>query len=207
MEQSNNLKVIGFTGFFGAGKGTALSLVSKLTNASIYSTSEEISLELIKLGLPTDRFHKYELANKRREEFGAGYWALRVVDKINLDINPVNVCLVDALRNVGEIEILKESFKENFILFSIEAPIKLRYSRILSRHRDSNDLLSYDDFIKSEEKENKPNPSKFEQSLSACALLADFHIDNSTSINELCIKLSSILTILKIPVIASCSQI
>ncbi len=66
MEQSNNLKVIGFTGFFGAGKGTALSLVSKLTNASIYSTSEEISLELIKLGLPTDRLHKYELANKRR---------------------------------------------------------------------------------------------------------------------------------------------
>lgn len=200
------MKVIGFTGYFGAGKGTAISIVNKLTNALVYSTSDEIAEDLLKQGLPVDRIHKFELANKMRAEYGSGYWAQRVVDKIKENSRDSEVFLVDALRNEGEIELLKNTFQKNFLLFSIEAPIKLRYSRIVLRNRDSNDLLSFEEFVKSEEKENKSNPYKFEQSLSKCASMADFHIDNSISLKELCFKISNILISLNIRVYSQCSK-
>ncbi len=187
------MKVLGFTGFFGAGKGTAISLIAQLTGAHVFSTSEEVGEECIRRGLSTDRANKQVVANDVRERFGPGEFSRRVVKKIQHLPAGTHLALVDALRTAGEVQVLRDSFGKDFALISIEAPAKLRYQRIHERQRDAGDELSFKEFMAAEALENKPDAQPFEQSLGAVGKLADYRIENTGSMDALQEKLKKLL--------------
>ncbi len=187
------MKVIGFTGFFGAGKGTAISLVAQLTGASVFSTSDEVALECIARGLGTDRPTKQVVSNDVRAKLGPGEFSRRVVEKIRKLPPTAQYALVDALRTAGEIRVLRDAFGKDFCLVSIEAPAQLRYERIHARQRDAGDELSFQQFLESEQKENKPDALPHEQSLGAVARLADYRVENAGTTEELRGKLAKLI--------------
>ncbi len=187
------MKVLGFTGFFGAGKGTAIHLVSEMTGAAVFSTSEELADECRRRGLPTDRPTKYLVANDLREKFGPGELSRRVAEKIRKLPRTTKLALVDALRTHGEVQVFRDGFGKDFALVSIEAPAKARYERVSERARDKGDALSYEQFLDSEKKENRPDAKPFEQNLGAVAKLADYKISNDGSLKDLNQKLHEFL--------------
>ena len=179
------MKVLGFVGFFGAGKGTAIQLIKELTGAAAFSTSAEITDECLRRGLPTDRPTKVEVANDLRKKFGPGEPARRVVEKIKAMPAGAKLVLVDALRTQGEVDVLREAFGKDFELIFIEAGVKVRYERIKKRHRDKGDELSFEEFVLSEEKENKPDAKPFEQNIGHVAHGADAVILNDGQVDEM----------------------
>jgi len=179
------MKVLGFVGFFGAGKGTAIQLISELTGAPAFSTSHEVAEECERRGLPTDRPTKVEVANDVRRKFGPGEFARRVVEKINALPSGTKLALVDSLRTQGEIDVLREAFGGGFELIYVEAGVKVRYERILKRHRDKGDELSFEEFVLSEEKENKPDAKPFEQNIGMVAHGADAVVLNDGQVGEM----------------------
>jgi dephospho-CoA kinase len=179
------MKVLGFVGFFGAGKGTAIQLIQELTGAAAFSTSDEITEECIRRGLGTDRPTKQEVANDIRKKFGPGEPARRVVEKMKALPKETKLALVDSLRTQGEIDVLREAFGKDFELIFVEAGVKVRYERIKKRHRDKGDELSFEDFVLSEEKENKPDAKPFEQNIGHVAHGADAVVLNEGQLDEM----------------------
>jgi dephospho-CoA kinase len=187
------VKVLGFTGFFGAGKGTAINLVLQLTGASVFSTSEEVSLECLARGLTTDRQNKITVANEVRSKLGPGEFARRVVEKIRKLPPGTRLALVDALRTAGEVQVLQDAFGKDFTLISIDAPVELRYKRNFARNRDAGDALTFEQFVQMEARENKPDAKPFEQSLGVVGKMAEYHVDNAGTLEGLKEKLQELL--------------
>lgn len=179
------MKVLGFVGFFGAGKGTAIQIISELTGAPAFSTSHAVAEECQRRGLPTDRPVKVEVANDVRRKFGSGEFARRVVEKIKALPSGTKLALVDSLRTQGEIDVLREAFGHEFELIFVEAGVKVRYDRIKKRHRDKGDELSFEEFVLSEEKENHPDAKPFEQNIGRVAQGADSVIMNEGPVGEM----------------------
>ncbi len=184
------MKVLGFTGFFGAGKGTAIQFIHELTGAEVFSTSEEVAEECSRRGLDASRPNKYVVANEVRARFGPGEFSRRIVEKIRRLPEGTRLALVDALRTAGEVQVLRDAFTKDFALVSVQAPPQVRYERVSSRARDRGDVLSYENFLESEEQENRPSAQPFEQNLGEVAELADYSIVNDGSLEELKAKVS-----------------
>ena len=82
---------------------------------------------------------------------------------------------------VGEVSGLKA--KGNFHLFSVDAGRALRYERIVKRGSET-DLVSFETFAENEDREmSSTDPNK--QNVSACMALADYHLINNGTMEDL----------------------
>ncbi|MEK7071052.1 MAG: hypothetical protein AAB966_04550, partial [Patescibacteria group bacterium] len=108
--------IIGVTGTHASGKDTVAEYICKKYNTTNYSTSEEIGYELTTRGMDHSRPNKFTVANEIRETLGTGELAKRALIRVKEDI-----AVVSALRNIGEIEYLKQN--SNFYLIAVDAPI------------------------------------------------------------------------------------
>ena len=70
------------------------------------------------------------------------------------------------------VAIIVPAFANNFFLLSVDADPKVRYSRIVARKSET-DNVSYEEFLKQERIEMNNN-EKFKQNLHVCAKEADF---------------------------------
>lgn len=185
--------VFGFTGTFGAGKGAAISILTERFGAVAYSTSEEVSEECARRGLPTDRGSKTVVSNDTRRKLGSGIFSERVVEKIfSRKPLPELVC-VDALRTLGEVEVLKKKFGRGFKLVAIDAPVELRYKRVQSRLRDKHDFKPFEQFAADEQRELTGARHEWKQDLGAVMGAADYRIINDGSVKELKKKIGNML--------------
>jgi len=164
--------VIGITGTLGSGKDTAAEYVCRRYKTQDYSTSTEIGYELTKRGMDHSRPNKVVVANELREKFGTGELARRCLARATEEI-----LVISAIRNVGEIEYLREN--SNFFLISVDAPIELRYERITKRER-LGDGKTFEDFKVSEDRERNAGPTG--QQLFPCMALADFTVINDSDL-------------------------
>ena len=70
-----------------------------------------------------------------------------------------------------------------FFLFAVDAPVKVRYDRIIKRKSET-DFVSFDTFVENEKREmTSNNPNK--QNISKCIALADYFFMNDESIEKL----------------------
>tara|TARA_Y100000310_G_scaffold140092_1_gene139428 strand:- start:407 stop:1504 length:1098 start_codon:yes stop_codon:yes gene_type:complete len=185
LEFNNNYKgncvigemIVGITGTLGAGKGTIAEYLKK-EGFKHYSVREFLTEELGKMGLEANRENLVLIANRLREQNSPSYIVEKLYDRANLEGTN---CVIESLRAPGEIAALRK--KGKFILFAIDADVKLRYSRIIVR-RSVTDNISFDEFVKNEKEEmisNNPN----EQNISKCMELADFIFNNNSTIDNL----------------------
>jgi len=181
--------IIGLTGKNASGKGkTATYLKSK--GFSYYSLSDELRQELKEKGIEETRENLISLGNELRKKFGTEYLASKINRKISIEKkeNKKNNFVIDSIRNPGEIIELKKN--KNFMLLGIDAPVELRFKRILKRGREG-DTKTLQHFIKLEERENFKKSSN--QQLDKCLEMADKIIVNEGTLEELHSKIDHYL--------------
>ena len=167
--------IIGVTGTHASGKDTVAEYICEKYNLKSYSTSDEVRYEATKEGMDHSRASLFVVANKIRSQFGTGELARRALEHSKDD-----VALVTGIRNVGEIDYLKEH--TNFYLISVDAAIEARYERARKRDRVG-DGKTLEEFRAGEEKEMYQ--SEVGQQLIPCMRLADYFIINNGTLEEL----------------------
>ena len=173
--------LIGLTGTNGAGKGETADFF-KNYGFSFFSLSDLIREEIIKQGLPLTRDNLILTGNKLRKKFGPDILAKRVMEKIK------GKAIIDSIRNTREIQHLKK--QNNFIILAIDAPVELRYQRILKRGRNES-ASTLDEFKRKEAEEF--TGSENQQQLQECMKMADHLIINDGKIQDLHRKLEVFL--------------
>jgi len=178
--------IIGLTGTFAAGKGTVAEyLIGK--GFMYYSLSDELRLLMREKGIVTSRDNMQKVANKLREKYGPGFLASLVVKRLRGAPSITN-SVVDSIRNVSEIAILREL--KGFRLVAVDAPVDIRYERARKRGTER-DPKSFGQFVAQEKKELAGNERQ--QQLMACMKQADFTIKNDGNFKNLYKQIEDVL--------------
>ncbi len=178
--------IIGVTGTLVSGKDTLSHYLVANKGFFHFSLSDAIRQECDKRGLPKDRDTLANLGNELRGEFGPDILARRAIEAIKGQGAKNSV--ITSIRNPQEVNFLKQS--SNFALITVDAPIKMRYQRIVSRKRDS-DFVDFETFKRQEEKEM--SGKNHEQDLQAVMTTADYNIINDGTLEEFHKKIEQIL--------------
>lgn len=168
---------IGLTGTNGSGKGEVAAFFQKRGYAYV-SLSDVIRDELEKNGMPITRDNLIRKGNQMRETQGADVLARIVTKKIK------GKTVVDSIRNPQEVEYLRGV--DSFILLAIDAPVEMRFERAKKRGREES-ASTLQDFIAKESEEMTDRQTG--QQLSNCIQLADFKIENNSTLENLYKKL------------------
>lgn len=177
--------IIGLTGKNASGKGEAAAYL-KNKGFEYHSLSDVLREEATKRNIEHSRENLINLGNRLRNELGANYLAKKINQKIQS--SHVEDFVVDSIRSPFEIEELRKN--KDFILVAVEAPIELRFERLLKRGR-LGDAATLEEFKIQEEKENLNNPAG--QQLDKCISMADKKIVNDGKLEHLHQEINKLL--------------
>ena len=179
--------ILGLTGKNASGKGEATNYL-KTKGFVYYSLSDVIREEATKRGLEHLRDNLINLGNELRKKFGPSYLAKQINNKIKQQLKNKNF-VIDSIRNPHEISELSKN--EGFVLVGVEAPIELRFKRLLERNR-LGDAKTLEEFRQQEQRENLKSDTN--QQLDATFGMANKVISNNGSLKELHKKIDKLLT-------------
>jgi len=182
--------IIGLTGKNASGKGEVANYL-KTKGFVYYSLSDALREEATELGLDHSRDNLIKLGNELRQKHGPQYLAQQINNKIKNKSNSKNF-VVDSVRSPFEAKELMKN--KDFLLLGIDAPIKLRFERLLERKR-AGDVKTFGEFKKQEERENVNE--KANQQLDATFALAGKVIVNDGSLEDLHKKIDNLLKEIK----------
>lgn len=180
------LKVIGITGTFCAGSGTAASFLGELLHAPVASYSDKLRDVLLGRGLEPNRQNLHDLGNELR---GRDAQALSKLVVKEAKAASTKFFVAEKIRSMGDYNALKNEFGGDFLLLSMDAPLEVRYRRSLSRGRKGEHELSLEQFAESESKENNPRAAEGEMNIAALMRIADYLVVNNGTEEELVQKL------------------
>ncbi|MBI4452697.1 AAA family ATPase [Candidatus Woesearchaeota archaeon] len=181
--------IIGLTGKNAAGKGEAANYL-KSKGFIYYSLSDIIREEATKRKLEHSRENLINLGNELRENFGPNYLAQQINNKIKAKLknNPKQNFAIDSIRSPFE---AKELMKNNdFFLVGVDAPIELRFKRLLERNR-LGDAKTLEEFKAQEQRENLKSDTN--QQLDETFRMPGEIILNSGTLGELHAKIDDLL--------------
>ena len=144
--------ILGLTGKNASGKGEAANYL-KTKGFVYYSLSDIIREEATKRGLEHSRDNLISLGNELREKFEASYLAQQISNRITAQLKQnrkINF-IIDSIRSPHEAKELMKN--RDFTLVGIDAPIELRFKRLLERNR-LGDAKTLEEFKKQEQREN-----------------------------------------------------
>ncbi len=168
--------IIGLTGKNASGKGVAGDFL-KSKGFYFYSLSDVIREEIVKRGQEVTRDRLLATGRELRSEYGPGYLAKRILDRLENDKNYV----VDSFRNPAEVGVFRNS-PVSFYLLAVTADPKIRFARIRARGRE-NDPSTYEEFLNLERKEDS-NPDSAGQLLLATLAMRDFEVANDGTVEQ-----------------------
>ena len=176
---------IGVTGLYCAGKD---SVAEVLINSGFghLSLSDMVRKEMKKANVQITRENLISFANEMRVKEGGGVWAKKVVEEI--EKNDLNNVVITSIRSPAEVKELEKL--RNFILISVEAPLKVRFERMKLRNRE-NDPKTLKEF---QEKENfERYGKKNQQNIDPVLKKAKIHVNNDKGLDELKVKIEKLL--------------
>lgn len=176
------VKVIGVIGPIASGKDTAGNYIAEKLGITHRSISYPLKVICETEGIQPSRDKLIALGTKLAKQHGDDYLARYIVEHTEGDL------VITGIRQLGQIGYLKHS--TDFILISLDAKPKLRLERAKARGDKGRYLSTTKDFIEYEKKENSPPNS---QRLFECMRLADFSIQNDSSIQDLNVKINFVL--------------
>lgn len=126
--------------------------------------------------------------NEARVKFGEGFWAKRLVSKIDEKVD----CVIDGFRYPDQIEVFRKTYGDNFCLVGVDAPEDLRFKWLKARGREG--------FPKTLEEFNVMNGRDLNgfrsgsgQHTGACVALADKDVFNDGSLEDFELKVVKII--------------
>ncbi len=168
---SNRPLIIGITGAFGSGKSTASSFFSKngFQDIALSSFLEE---EAHRRGeTKITRKVLQDIGNEWRGLYGKGILAQKALETVNAGEKIV----IDGIRNVGEVEILRET--GNFVLLAVVSDRANRFERLKTMKR--REELTWDLFEKLDYRDLGIRQEEKGLQVAACIALADRFIENN----------------------------
>lgn len=183
--------IIGVTGLIGSGKGEVVGILNRKKGYEVLGHSREIDEELRIRGLEVVRDNQVTVGNEMREMYGAGYWARRLVDKV--EKCPGNNFAVEGFRNVAEIDEFRKM--NDFVLLGVAAGGKQRYGWIIQRARHG-DPRDYSGFLEVQKRDLMQDHASGQQN-ALCFALADYYILNEGHLIDLEAQVDLFLSKLK----------
>lgn len=141
--------VIALIGMPGSGKTEASEVISEETRASTVVMGDIIREETLKRGLELNPENIGFVSVELRKEYGDDVIAKLCIEKIKEIKN--DIVIVEGVRSLAEIRAFKEKIP-NFYTILIETSQKTRFERLKKRGR-SDDSISWDTFVKRDERE------------------------------------------------------
>ncbi len=183
--------IIGLTGKNASGKGEVANYL-KSRGFIYYSLSDVIREEATKRVLGHSRDNLINLGNELRKKFGPSYLAQQINFKIKKQLkNDKKLSFViDSIRSPFEAKELMKN--KGFVLVGVDAPIKLRFKRLLERNRVG-DSKTLEEFKRQEQRENLK--SDINQQLDSTFGMAKKIIINDGTLEELQIRIDDLLKI------------
>lgn len=143
-------KIIGLSGTFASGKNTLSQYLVEKYHYLHISTADMVRDEAQRLHGSIERPVLHETAKALRQSRGAGVLvelAIEVYESKKADYAGV---VISDMRSLGEAKAIKAA---GGLLLFVDAPIELRYQRMVSRKRDDETKLTLDEFKAQEAKE------------------------------------------------------
>jgi dephospho-CoA kinase len=171
------MKVIGVVGLNGSGKDEVVNYLNKKYGVPLISVGDIVREIASKEGIEPTRDNLDAITKRYFSQFGEGYFVKQVVEKIRL--NKWKVVGISGIRSPKDIAIVKEAFKQDFVLTYVYiSDSKVRYERI-SKRGSKRDQASYEDFLK----QDKISQELFH--IQDAIKLADYSIPNDGSLEDM----------------------
>jgi deoxycytidylate deaminase len=175
--------VIGLTGAFGSGCTTAAKHLRDTRGFTVVRLSDSIRTEWAKTNkAEPSRLQLQRLGDELRQKNHPGVLvelALQELGQKNNGELPDNIA-IDGIRNVGEIEHLRDTLGYHFTLIAVLASFDARWDRIASTYTDRG--LWASEFIE-DDKRDKNEETPYGQQVELCVDRADILIDNSIGVS------------------------
>lgn len=187
------MKIIGLTGTIASGKEVVKELIARKFDSYQVSLSGAIRGEMERRRRDFSRKTLQDMGNELRQKYGT-----YVLAKVSTEFMPraKPVMVVDGIRNPGEAEWLKKTYKNDFILVGVDAPQQLRFERVQKRSRPL-DPKTWDEFVELDERDQGQNEPPYGQQVRKCIEMADVVIENDGDQARLEQKIQELFSIIK----------
>lgn len=178
-----NKILLGFTGFIGAGKTTAINYLQKKYDAQSYAFSTPLRDVLKRIHEPETRENLQKLSNILRDGFGQDLLAKIIAQDVRE--STAHLIGVDGVRRPSDIAHLREI--DGFHLIYITADMKTRYTRLTERGQNPDDATkTFEQFKADQEREA-------ELKIAEIAREATETINNNGNLEELYAQLDALV--------------
>ena len=176
-------EVIGVIGPIGSGKDTVGAYIAEVLNIPRYQISAPLKTLCVERGLQLTRENLVALGTQLAAERGEAFLAEYIVTHAESE-----KVVITGMRQLAQIAFLKSAV-DRFTLIAVDAEPSLRYARSVAAGVVG-EAKTLEEFIASERAENSaPNV----QRLFECMKLADHHVTNNGSLEELHVSIDRLV--------------
>lgn len=173
MSTSNKPELVGLAGTFVGGKDTLAERMVDDFGFTHVSTGDMVrEIAMAERG-SVERPVLQEIADHYRKQMGAGALVLMALEKSR----PL---VVTGLRSLGEAKELKNA---GGVLMWIDAPLEVRYQRMVNRHRDQESQVSLEEFKAREEREWHAGDTDADFNLEGIREMSDIKMENEMELD------------------------
>jgi deoxycytidylate deaminase/dephospho-CoA kinase len=175
--------VIGLTAPFGSGSTTTATILSERLNfkASRLSSFIRLDLQKVKPGVEPTRDDLQTHGDRIRKEKHCGILAEWAIKDLEESAETYNRIVIDGIRNLTEIEHLRDTFGNRFFLFALECPLSQRWERLRPAYEKRG--ASMNDFLGDDQRDHNEELDHGQQ-VQLCVDQADVLIDNSDDVSQ-----------------------
>jgi cytidylate kinase len=150
------MKLIGLSGTNGAGKDLVGELLAERHNYMFVSVTDLLRDECRKRGLPVERENLRLISGEWRREGGLGVLVDKAIELFKISDKGHQGLVMASMRNSGEADRIHEL---NGTMIWVDADPIIRYNRVYSRMRTTEDDKSYEQFLAENEAEMHGDPN------------------------------------------------
>lgn len=175
--------VLGFTGAVGAGCSTATQWLENETGYARVRLSDPVRAAWSQQNPDTTptRQQLQTIGDDLRSAHGAAVLVSRALEGVSTDVTDPPV-VVDGIRNLGEVEFLRDHYGHRFLLIGVLASKDTRWKRICDTEYRNNGLTLAD--FTADDQRDQGEDASYGQQVGLCVDAADAIIDNGGDVTR-----------------------